>query len=262
MTWDPQQYLAYADERSRPFFDLIGRIAARPDQVLSVVDLGCGPGQLTTQLATRWPCADIVGIDSSPDMITSARTLADAGSVRFEQADLRDWKPAGPLDVIICNATLQWLADHRELLLRFVSWLSPGGWLAFQVPGNFLRPSHRLLAELRTSPRWRDRVGDGADRHLAVADPADYAHDLGGLGCSVDAWETTYIHLLTGDNPVLEWVKGTGLRPVLAALNDEETTLFLSQYADVLNNAYPSDERGVTPFAFRRIFVVAQRQNG
>lgn len=257
--WDPQQYLAFGDERSRPFFDLVRRIdAAAPARVL---DLGCGPGQLTATLARRWPEAEVVGVDSSAEMVATARAGAvePDGRPRFELGDLRDVEPEGPVDVLVSNATLQWLPDHVELLARFADWLAPGGWLAFQVPGNFTAPSHRLLADLRRAPRWADRVGEGADRHLAVQDPARYADVLAGLGLRVDAWETTYLHLLEGPDPVLEWVKGTGLRPVLAALSPSEAEAFSSEYAARLRAAYPPRSDGITPFPFRRVFVVAQR---
>lgn len=254
--WDPEQYLAFGDERSRPFFDLVARVGAkRPEHV---VDLGCGPGQLTEALAARWPEATVWGVDSSAEMIDATRRCADVdGRLRFIHADLRDWQPPSQLDVVFSNATLQWVPEHVELLERLVSWLRPDGWLAFQVPGNFRAPSHRILAELRQSDRWRAHVGAGADRHLAVLDPAGYAEVLIGLGLAVDAWETTYLHLLSGPDPVLEWVKGTGLRPVLAALDGTGQDLFLAQYAQALRGAYPAWSNGLTPLPFRRIFVVA-----
>jgi trans-aconitate 2-methyltransferase len=256
--WDPQQYLAFGDERSRPFFDLVGRVGAASPQ--RVVDLGCGPGQLTAALARRWPGADVVGVDSSAEMVeAAARATGADGRPRFEQGDLRDYRPDGPVDVLVSNATLQWVPEHLELLSRFVDWLAPAGWLAFQVPGNVDAPSHRILAELRRSARWRAQVGAGADRHLTVAGPTGYARALADRGLRVDAWETTYLHLLRGPDPVLEWVKGTGLRPVLAALGPHEAEEFLAQYGARLREAYPAWSDGVTPFPFRRVFVVAQR---
>jgi len=256
--WDPQQYLAYGDERSRPFFDLVGRVdAAEPRRV---VDLGCGPGQLTATLARRWPEAGVVGVDSSAEMVAAAAMATGAdGRPRFELADLRSYRPGGPVDVFVSNATLQWVPDHVDLLPTLVDQLAEGGWLAFQVPGNFAAPSHRILAELRRSDRWAAQVGEGAERHLAVEDPAGYARALGDLGLRVDAWETTYLHLLGGPDPVLEWVKGTGLRPVLAALGPEDAEEFVAAYAERLRAAYPPWPNGVTPFPFRRVFVVAQR---
>jgi trans-aconitate 2-methyltransferase len=258
--WDPGQYLAFGDERARPFHDLVRRIDV--DDPHAVVDLGCGPGGLTAQLAERWPNARVLGVDSSEEMIAQAQGLAHErsdGRLRFELAHLRHWRPADPLQVLVSNATLQWVPEHVELLDTMAGWLRPGGWLAFQVPGNFRSPTHALLAELRQSDRWRDQVGEGADRHLAVLDPAGYAERLVRLGLRVDSWETTYLHLLSGPDPVLEWIKGTGLRPVLARLEGDERDEFLAQYRARLRRAYPAWPDGLTPQPFRRIFVVAQR---
>ena len=257
--WDPEQYLVFGDERGRPFVDLVRRIDVESPR--HVVDLGCGPGNLTALLAQRWPDATVTGIDSSAEMIEAAGALEQSGRLGFELADLRSWAPAGPLDVVVSNATLQWVPDHLALLDRFVGWLAPGGCLAFQVPGNFRAPSHRLLAQVRRQPRWAAKVGEGADRHLAVEDPAGYAATLldARTPLRVDAWETTYLHLLSGPDPVLEWVKGTGLRPILARLDDDDRAAFLEEYGALLREAYPSRPDGFTPFPFRRVFVVAHR---
>ena len=151
--WDPGQYRRFADERGRPFADLVARIGAGDPG--TVVDLGCGPGNLTADLARRWPGAVVHGIDSSPSMIEAARQLEDPPRLTFEVADLRAWVPPGPVDVITCNAVLQWVPDHLELLPRWVDWLAPGGWLAFQLPGNFDQPPHVAISEMAASPRWR-----------------------------------------------------------------------------------------------------------
>src|SRR5918998_4310192 len=171
--WDPATYLQFADERARPFADLVGQVrAAEPAEV---VDLGCGPGQLTASLADRWPGATIVGLDSSPEMVERARGYA-GGRVSFAVQDLRDWRPAGPVDVILSNATLQWVPGHRDLLPRLVAALAPGGWLAFQVPGNFAEPSHDLLHRLADDPRFAEFT---AARERPVAfDAAAYLDDL------------------------------------------------------------------------------------
>ena len=253
--WDPDQYARYADERSRPFYDLVGRVAC--DDARTVVDLGCGIGMLTAGLSQRWPDAEIVGVDNSPTMLERAATWSSE-KVRFELGDLRTWQPSGALDVVVSNAALQWVPDHVALLERFVSWLTPAGWLAFQVPGNFDAPAHRSLAELRQSRRWSAKVGAGADRHLAIREPHEYATLLAALGMRVDAWETTYLHLLSGPNAVLEWLKGTALRTVLDALDDHEGREFLDEYGTQLRSSYPTRDDGVTPFPFRRVFVVAQ----
>ena len=253
--WDPTQYAMYADERSRPFYDLVGRVACVDAR--TVVDLGCGTGMLTASLAERWPQAQIVGVDTSPTMLEQAVAWA-TDRVRFELGDLRAWQPTGAFDVVVSNAALQWVPDHVALLERFVSWLTPVGWLAFQVPGNFDAPAHRLLAQLRQSRQWSAKVGAGADRHLAVRQPHEYAALLATLGMRVDAWETTYLHLLSGPDAVLEWLKGTALRPVLDVLDDGDARDFLGQYGAQLRSWYPPREDGVTPFPFRRVFVVAQ----
>ncbi|MBO0892541.1 MAG: trans-aconitate methyltransferase, partial [Acidothermales bacterium] len=190
-----------------------------------------------------------------------AGRYAVPGRLEFVLADLRAWRPAEPVDVLLSNATLQWVPEHVDLLPGFVGWLAPGGWLAFQVPGNYRAPAHAILSDLRLSPRWRDQVGAGADRHLDVHDPEVYLRTLAGLGCRVDAWETTYLHVLPGEDPVLDWIKGTGLRPVLAALGDADRAEFLGEYGGRLREAFPREPWG-TILPFRRIFVVAQLTGG
>jgi len=261
--WDPAQYLHFADERSRPFFDLTARIAATAPG--TVVDLGCGPGQLTAALAQRWPRATVLGIDASVEMIdaaTAARYGGDsaAGRLIFELGDVRDFKPDRPVDVIISNAVLQWVPGHLDLLPRWASYLSPGGWLAFQLPGNFDQPSHVILRELAGSDRWRDRLA-GAELNRQSADPAAYLDVLARAGLAVDAWETTYLHVLPGADPVTEWYKGSGLRPVLAALPPAEASGFVRQYGERVRAAYPAAPYG-TVLPFRRVFVVAHQTAG
>jgi trans-aconitate 2-methyltransferase len=252
--WDPATYLQFADERARPFADLVGQVRATGPT--RVVDLGCGPGQLSASLADRWPGATIVGIDSSPEMVERARRYAGV-RVSFTVQDLRDWRPAEPVDVIISNATLQWVPGHRDLLPRLVAALAAGGWLAFQVPGNFAEPSHVLLHRLADDPRFADFT---ADRERADAfDSATYADDLFQLDCRVNAWETTYLHVLTGPDPVFRWISGTGARPVLQALPVEAREVFVAEYKAALAQAYPSRPYG-TLLPFRRVFVVARRR--
>jgi trans-aconitate 2-methyltransferase len=250
MRWDPAQYARYADQRSRPFFDLVAQLGA--EAPAQVVDLGCGSGELTVSLATRWPEAGLRGIDSSPDMIARAPTGAD-----FEVGAAEDFDATGT-DVLISNALLQWVPDHEALLSRWAGQLNADGWLAFQVPANFSAPSHRLMRELAESPGWHDRL-DGVLRHARpVAEPVEYLELLTGLGLSVDAWQTEYQHILQGDDPVLEWVRGTGLRPILAALTAAEAEAFSAEYAVALRQAYPAHSYG-TAFGFRRTFVVAHK---
>jgi trans-aconitate 2-methyltransferase len=251
--WDPSTYLEFGDERSRPFVDLLSRVNATDPKV--VVDLGCGPGQLTASLADRWLNAQIIGLDSSPEMITHAAQFATS-RVRFELQDLRDWRPDTSVDVIISNATLQWVPEHRALLPSLVSSLNPEGWLAFQVPGNFDEPSHRLLHQLSADQRYASVLTDVA--WPAASTAAVYLDDLASQGCSVDAWETVHLHVLSGPNPVFRWISGTGARPVLQALPEDLRAEFVSEYQHLLNEAYPPRAYG-TVLPFRRIFVAAHR---
>jgi trans-aconitate 2-methyltransferase len=255
MRWDPDQYGRYADERSRPFADLLARVfAERPRRV---IDLGCGPGSLTALLAERWPTAAVEGIDSSPEMIDRAAPLS-TDRLSFRVGDVADWSPPADADVVISNATLQWVPEHRELLARWAAALPGGGWLALQVPGNFDAPAHRLMRELAASPGWSDQLTGALRHHDAVADPAEYAGVLQSAGLRADVWETTYLHVLAGADPVLEWLRGTGLRPVFGALSGTDAERFCAELAPMLRAAYPPSAAG-TLYPFRRIFAVGHR---
>lgn len=255
--WDPNQYLRYEDERGRPFADLVARIGHPSPK--RVVDLGCGPGTTTAQLLDRWPEAQILGVDNSEEMISHARAVQVPGRLDFELGDLREWEPAGPVDVLLCCATLQWVPDHAELFPRFIGSLSPTGVFAFQVPANFDQPSHVLLHELATSARWSEVLGHLV-RPQPVLSPSRYLQALMSAGAAADVWSTTYLHVLHGTDAVLEWVQGTALRPYLSALDEQGdgvTEEFLAAYSASLRAAYPQDAHGRTIFPFRRIFAVA-----
>jgi trans-aconitate 2-methyltransferase len=251
-TWDPERYLAYADERARPFADLMARVGAT--EADHVVDLGCGPGNLTGLLARRWPGADVLGLDASPEMVARAQESGPVGT-RFEMADLRTWEAGRPVDVLVSNATLQWVPGHLDLLPRLVAQVAPAGWFAFQVPGNFAEPSHVLLHRLASDERFREYVDEVArpDAH----GPEVYLEALLDLGCRVDAWETTYLHLLEGDDPVFTWISGTAARPVLQALPEGPRQELEAEYKQLLRDAYTPGPHG-TVLPFRRVFVVAQ----
>ncbi|MGZ4438321.1 MAG: trans-aconitate 2-methyltransferase [Nocardioidaceae bacterium] len=251
-SWDPERYLVYADERGRPFVDLLARVGAA--EARTVVDLGCGPGNLTALLARRWPGADVLGVDSSAPMVAKA-TAAGLGGVRFEVGDVSTWQPERPVDVLVSNATLQWVPGHLDLLPRLVGHVAPGGWLAFQVPGNFAEPSHEIRRELAGQPPYAEHL-EGVATPDAFG-PEVYLHRLLDLGCLVDAWETTYLHLLTGDDPVFTWVSGTGARPTLQALPDDLRPGFEDELKRRLRGAYPAGTHGVV-LPFRRVFVVAR----
>ncbi|MFH8453503.1 trans-aconitate 2-methyltransferase [Streptomyces fungicidicus] len=264
--WDPAQYLRHAGHRARPFTDLLARVPGLPGDPPRVADLGCGAGNVTALLAGRWPTARITGYDNSPEMLHRARAdhegpVPGGGRIDFAHADVRTWTPDEPHDLIVSNATLQWVPGHVERFADWIAGLAPGGTFAFQVPGNFGAPSHTLMRDIAGSPRWRDRL-DGVLRHDdAVLRPEAYLEHLTALGCAADAWETTYVHLLTGEDPVLDWVKGTGLRPVLTALADDPRArdAFVAEYRTALRDAYPAGPHG-TPFPFRRVFAVAVRE--
>ena len=259
-TWDPDQYARFSDHRSRPFGDLLARVGAVEPRL--VVDLGCGNGPLTLTLADRWPGARVVGVDSSPQMLDAARSLDRDGRVEWVEADLSAWDLASlgaAPDVVVSNATLQWVPGHRDLLRAWAAALAPGGWLAMQVPGNLDAPSHRLMREVAAAHPAADRLRPALGR-LAVDEPAGYVELFAAAGLEVDAWETTYQHVLDPEgvqaSPVLEWVRGTGLRPVLEALPDAgERDAFLGEYDARLRAAYPRTQVGVV-FPFRRVFCV------
>lgn len=248
-SWDSTQYLQFEEYRSRPARDLLARVPVeRPD---TVVDVGCGPGNSTRLLLERWPEASLTGIDSSAPMMERARD-AIAGAM-FVEADLREWVPDGPVDVVFSNATLQWLGDHQAVLGQLVSWIAPGGTLAVQMPRNHMEPSHVRMRELADS--WGGRL-EGVLRVAPVATPADYHRMLAGAGRKMDVWETEYLHVLGGEDPVVEWMRGSGLRPVLDRLDPEEGDEFVAAYAAAMRAAYPREADGTTLFPFQRVFMV------
>jgi trans-aconitate 2-methyltransferase len=255
--WDAAQYLRFGGERARPFFDLLAQVGAENPRY--VADLGCGPGNLTGVLARRWPQAQVVGVDSSSEMIAAARGDDDIDKhISFSVGDVRDWVPDTAPDVLICNAVLQWVPNHQDLLIRWADMLAPGGWLAFQLPGNFDQPSHAIVRELAASPKWRDALRN-ARLNRQGGDPQEYAALLARPGYEVNAWETSYVHILQGDNPVLEWTRGTTLRPVLSALDPDQADAFLDEYAERLRKVYDHGPFG-TMFPFRRVFTVLHRR--
>ncbi len=258
--WNPDTYLRFADERGRPFGDLLARV--RADKPRQVVDLGCGPGNLTATLAGRWPAAAVRGIDSSAEMIE--RAVADQGAdgpVDYQVGDVRDWRPGPETDVVVTTAVLQWVPGQEELVAAWARELPAGGWLGLQVPGNHDAPAHQALRELCLSPRWAERLGVVGEQVRAVPEPAEYARLLRDAGCAADVWETTYLHQLAvtaGLHPVLTWLSGTALRPVRALLPEAAWDAFCAELEPRLAAAYPA-HRDVVDFPFRRVFAVAHR---
>ncbi|MEU6226250.1 trans-aconitate 2-methyltransferase [Streptomyces sp. NPDC047042] len=270
-TWDPAQYLRHADHRARPFTDLLARIpdlpTRQPEGHPRIADLGCGPGNVTAVLADRWPTAHITGYDNSAPMLEQAARYAGptagGGHLDFAHADASRWTPTETYDLIVSNAALHWVEGHLDAFPAWLDAVAPGGTFAFQVPNNLDAPLHALMRELGTGARWKSRLGEVLRREDSVHAPLVYLDRLARLGCETDVWETTYLHVLQGEDPVLDWVKGTGLRPVLTALADdpEARDAFVTEYRDLLRAVYPTEPYG-TVLPFQRLFAVARKGGG
>lgn len=251
--WDPSQYLKFGGLRLRPALDLLARIGA--EAPATVVDLGCGPGNLAPALTGRWPEAVYVGVDSSAEMLAEAR--AEHPGHAWVEADVGAWAPDAPVDVLYSNACLQWLEDHASLFPRLVSFLAPGGWLAVQMPRNHAAPSHQAIIETVEDGPWAGRLRPLL-RPSPVAPPEAYYDILVPHVATLDIWETEYLQTLDGDNAVAEWTKGSALKPFLDALDDAEREAFFAAYSARTRRAYPERADGRTLLPFRRQFIVAQ----
>ena len=252
--WNPSKYLEFAGPRLRPALDLLGRVSLDAPGV--VYDLGCGAGNVTRLLPARWPAAEVVGVDGSAAMLaTAART---ALGVAWVQADLGEWSAPRPADLIFSNAALHWLDDHATLFPRLVRSLAPGGVLAVQMPRNHQAPSHTEMVAAALAGPWRDRL-EPLLRRSPVAAPATYYDVLAPHVGQLEVWETEYLHVLAGDAPVVEWLRGSSLRPLLDALDEPNRSAFLAAYTGRVATAYPSRPDGRTLFPFRRLFIVAAR---
>jgi trans-aconitate 2-methyltransferase len=261
MSWDPTRYLQYEDARLRPALDLIARIPL--DAPRSIVDLGCGAGNVAQWLARRWPQAEIEGVDGDAAMLARARD-ATAGDARFRWtlAELSDWRTDTPRDIVYSNAALHWLDDHAALFPRLLDAVAAGGALAVQMPANFGAPSHRELFDLASAPPWRGRLA-ARIRPAPVASPAAY-HDLvAGNARHVDIWATEYLQRLAprddGEHPVVAWMRGSALIPFTSALDAGQREAFVAGYATRIEAAYPRRADGSVLFPFRRLFIVATR---
>lgn len=254
MPWDPVQYLTFDSERLRPALDLLARVPLEAPG--SVVDLGCGPGHVTRILKARWPMAEVIGVDHSSQML--ARAAADAPDLRWQTADLSAWRPEQAVDLIYANASLHWVDGHEALFPRLLSYLKPGGCLAVQMPRNHDRPSHQAAFDTADQGPWRDRLSPLLRRH-PVADPESYLAWLSPGGTPVDLWQTDYLHVLEGPDPIVAWTRGSLLVPIMEQLHEEERQAFLQSYRDRLRAAYPVLPDGRTAFWFRRLFIVARK---
>jgi len=252
--WSAEQYTAFESERTRPVRDLLAALPHRP--ATAAVDLGCGPGNSTALLVQRFPEAEVTGIDSSPDMIAAAR--ARLPQLRFRVADIATWDPARRFDVILANAVLQWLPGHDALFPRLVAKLGPGGSLAVQMPDNLDEPAHRLMREVAADGPWATKLAATAAARAGVGSAAWYYGLLRPHCARVDVWRTTYHHPLAGGaDAVVEWFKGSGLRPYLAPLDASEQAGFLAEYRDRIGSAYPALSHGAVLLPFPRFFLVA-----
>ena len=256
--WDPQEYESFERERAQPFADLLSRVElASPTRI---VDLGCGTGTATALLARRWPDAEVVGLDSSPEMLQRAAAMAELpANLHFEQHDIATWMPGRDDSLIVTNAALQWLPDHISVMPQWLEALRAGAWFAMQVPHSGPLASHQLLTRMVRSDRWREQLAEGIRAGGTVAPPADYLELMLSSGLDAQVWETEYLHVLTGTDPVLTWVRGTSLRPVLARLSADDAELFEQQYSALLREAYPRSAYG-TVYPFRRIFAVGRKR--
>lgn len=256
--WDPTQYLQFADHRLRPALELMGRVPLAAPRV--IYDLGCGHGEPTRLLADRWPEATVYGVDSSKEMLE--RAGATPSRIQWIEADVRSWEPAEPPDLIFSNAALQWVDGHATLFPRLAGSLAPGGCLAVQVPLSWPMPSHRMMRQTLVdggpggTPLGTDDLRRRVDRKW-VDDPEQYYDLLVDKAASIDIWSTEYLQILDGPDPVLEWVKGTGLRPILNGLSESDRAVYLEEYARRLREAYPARPNGWTLYPFRRLFIVA-----
>jgi trans-aconitate 2-methyltransferase len=253
--WNPNQYLQFADERTRPAYDLAARIPVTNPK--RIVDLGCGPGNSTAVLKRRWPDADVIGVDSSPEMIAAAKTADPAGT--WVLGDAATWTADTPVDVIFSNATLHWVPDHAAVFPHLFRQLAPGGALAVQMTAHFDSPVHSLVNAVAGRPGWRGQPLTGKNA-FTVERPAFYYDLFAPLAAGIDTWLTEYAHIMPNANAILDWVRATALRPTLAACADDaERAEFERQLLAEIERASPKRVDGKVLFPFRRLFVVASR---
>jgi len=259
MSWDPQQYLKFAGERLRPALDLMARVPLAAPR--TIVDLGCGAGNVTMLLAQRWPHARVLGVDNSAAMLEEARARARGTNVEYVAADLATWAPPAPVDLVYSNAALHWLPAHANVFPRVLGMVAAGGALAVQMPSNFAAPSHATIATLAARPRWRDRLAPKL-RAAPVAAPADYFGWLAPHAASLDVWSTEYLQVMSatgGEHPVAAFTRGSWLPQFLEALDPQDVAPFIAEYSALLAQAYPLLPDGRVLFPFRRLFIVANR---
>lgn len=254
MTWSAAQYVKFEAERNRPIFDLLDRIPQ--GDVKTAVDIGCGPGNSTELLKARLPAAQVTGLDSSDDMIAAARKRSP--EIEFQVADIASWQAEKPVDLILANAVLQWLPDHETVFPRLIGMLNPGGVLAVQMPDNLDEPSHRLMRDIAAGGPWAEKLSGAADSR-AERHPPEWYYEILKDVAEVDIWRTTYYHALDGADAIVEWFKGSGLRPFLDPLDEGERKDFLDRYRRGIESAYPAFPDGTALLPFPRLFIIARR---
>lgn len=253
--WQPDRYLRFADQRTRPARDLLAQVPlAAPSRVY---DLGCGPGNSTALLLERFPAAEVTGIDNSPAMLEAARAACPEATFRF--ADLADWAPEGSVDLLFSNATFQWVPDHLAVLERLAASLAEGGVLAVQMPDNLAEPSHRLMQQAAEQGPWAAKLGAASAARDLLPPPESYHARLAPLFARLDIWHTIYNHPLDGVDGIIDWLGSTGLRPFLAPLEEAERQGFLARYRALLAAAYPLQPDGKVLLRFPRLFLVGVR---
>jgi trans-aconitate 2-methyltransferase len=254
MSWDPSQYLKFAGERLRPAVDLLMRVPIVAPE--TVIDLGCGAGNLIPLLRQHWPHCQLTGVDSSTQMLDRARQ--DYPKERFVEADLASWRPEQPVDVMYSNSALHWVEGHEVLIPELLSAVKPGGFLAIQMPRNFAAPSHTCLADAIEQGPWRAKLLPYL-RRKPVAELSYYFRLLHDEASTLELWESEYLHVLQGADPVAEYVKGSWLKQFLDRLDPSESSALEADYRARVRAAYPPQPGGYTLFPFRRMFIVAQR---
>ena len=253
--WNAEQYLKFADERGRPSLDLVARIAvSRPERI---IDLGCGPGNSTAVLRRQWPQAEITGLDNSEDMIAAARESHPEGI--WILADAATWTAEVPFDIVYSNAALQWLPDHESLFPHLFSWVAPGGALAVQIPAHFNSVLHKEIVEVAKNAEWLHLM-DAPLNVMTKKPPSFYYNLLQPLAARLEIWETEYYHVMESPRAIIEWFRGTGLRPYLEALESEgQRQRFVDMLLERYRRSYPRQNDGRILFPFRRLFIIAYR---
>jgi trans-aconitate 2-methyltransferase len=255
MSWSAKQYAAFEDERTRPVRDLVAALPLM--SAATVMDLGCGPGNSTEVLAARYADARVFGIDSSEDMIAAARKRMPGA--KFAVQDIADWQDRGPFDVILANAVFQWVPHHEVLLPELIQRLNRGGALAVQMPDNLEEPAHQLMRETAAAGPWTEKLRTASSARTSLP-AAGWYHDLlKPLVTRVDLWRTTYYHVLSGVGAIVEWFKGSGLRPFLEPLTAAEREAYLKRYTEAIAQAYPAAADGSVLLPFPRLFMIAVR---